>query len=255
MSSVAPGATPAPPEQPEVPPGAKRLDYWWTVLFTDPIAVPLTNLLARTRALSANQVSVVALVLGYGAGAIFALGTRGALIAGAVTFYLAFVADCVDGKLARALGTTDPRGEGFDKLSDGGRRASASLGLALWLWRAEVPGDDSLWWAGDGVPESAFLFAVVYAVLAYYFLEVSGANELRREAWFVGDRPQERGARTRWSRALARRRLLPNPGMPDVQAIVFVIGPLTGLVVPALVLGTAMVVAGILVNARRRLTA
>lgn len=251
---MAEGATPARQGPARVPPGAKKLDYWWTVLFTDPIAVPVTNLLARTKLLTANQVSVVALVLGYSVGAIFTLGTRTALIAGAVVFYLAFVADCVDGKLARALGTTGPRGEGFDKLSDGARRASASLGLALWLWRAEVPGDGSLWWAPAGVPESSFIFAIVYAVLAYYFLEVSGANETRREAWFV-DGAQERPPGGRWNRALARRRLLPMPGMPDVQAMVFIIGPLTGLVVPALIVGTVMVTTGILINARRRLTA
>lgn len=247
------GATPDRLEPAQVPPGAKKLDYWWTVLFTDPIAVPMTTFLARTKLLTANQVSVVALVLGYSVGVIFALGTRTALIAGAVVFYLAFVADCVDGKLARALGTTGPRGEGFDKLSDGARRAGASLGLALWLWRAEVPGDDSLWWAPDGVPESSFIFAIVYAVLAYYFLEVSGANETRREAWFV-EGAEERPPGGRWNQALARRRLLPTPGMPDVQAIVFIIGPLTGLVVPALIVGTVMVTAGILINARRRLT-
>ena len=248
-------ATPAHQGPSRVPPGAKKLDYWWTVLFTDPIAVPITNFLARTKLMTANQVSVVALVLGYGVGTIFALGTRTALVAGAIVFYLAFVADCVDGKLARALGTTGPRGEGFDKLSDGARRASASLGLALWLWRAEVPGDDSLWWAGDGVPESSFVFAIVYAVLAYYFLEVSGANEARRQAWFVDEETNEGPPRGKWSEALARRRLLSTPGMPDVQATVFILGPLTGLVVPALVVGTIMVTAGILINARRRLTA
>ena len=254
MSAVAEDVTPAHQGPPRVPPGAKKLDYWWTVLFTDPIAVPVTNYLARKKLLSANQVSVVALALGCSVGAIFALGTRTALIAGAVVFYLAFVADCVDGKLARALGTTGPRGEGFDKLSDGARRASASLGLALWLWRAEVPGDDSLWWAPDGVPESSFIFAIVYAVLAYYFLEVSGANETRREAWFVEETPG-RSVSGKWARTLARRRLLPTPGMPDVQAAAFIIGPLTGLVVPALIVGAVMVTAGILINARRRLTA
>jgi uncharacterized membrane protein HdeD (DUF308 family) len=45
---------------------------------------------------------------------------------------------------------------------------------------------------------------------------------------------------------LARYRLLPTPGMTDVSAIVFVVGPITGLVVPALWLGIAMVVAAIL---------
>jgi hypothetical protein len=239
--------------QASVPLGAKKLDYWWTVLMTDPLAVPLTRLLVRTRWLSANQVSVVALVLGLSVGAVFAVGTRWALIAGAVLFYAAFVVDCVDGKLARALGTTGPRGEAFDKLSDGGRRASASLGLSIWLWDASVPAGGSFWWAGDGVPDGSVLFAVVYVVAAYYFLEVSGSSDVRRESWFISHRDDDSVTGGRWTRALARRRLLPNPGMPDVQAIVFIIGPLAGLVVPALVLGTALVVTGLAVNAGRRL--
>jgi hypothetical protein len=236
-----------------VPPGTKKLDYWWTVLMTDPIAVPLTKAVVRTGRISANQISVVALVLGLAVGPVFAVGTRWALVAGALVFYAAFIVDCVDGKVARALGTTGPRGEAFDKLSDGGRRASASLGLALWLWRAESAGDDSIWWAGDGVPEGTVLFAVVYAVVAYYFLEVSGESEVRRASWFVADEGGPGTSGGRWARALARRRLLPNPGMPDVQALVFILGPISGLVVPALVLGTGMVTAGIVMNAVRRL--
>ncbi|MDQ3986007.1 MAG: CDP-alcohol phosphatidyltransferase family protein [Actinomycetota bacterium] len=232
-----------------VPRGAKKLDYWWTVLFTDPIAVPLANLLVRRRWLTANQVSAVALVLGLSVGVVFAFGTRASLIAGGILFYLAFIVDCVDGKVARALNTTSRRGEALDKLADGGRRAAASIGLTLWLWRAETGSDDSLWWAGDGVPENAFLWAVVYAVLAYYFLEVSGENETRRRSWSpetdTAPSPRE------WSAALARRRLLPNPGMPDVQALVFIIGPITGLVVPAVWLGATMVVAGIGMNVAR----
>jgi hypothetical protein len=42
--------------------------------------------------------------------------------------------------------------------------------------------------------------------------------------------------------------------MPDVQAIVFIIGPLAGVVVPALWVGSAMVVVAILLTVRRRLT-
>ncbi|CAN5623531.1 hypothetical protein BH24ACT26_BH24ACT26_20110 [soil metagenome] len=213
------------------PPGAKPRDYWFTVVATDPVALPMVRLLARRRWLSPDAVSVVSLVLGLAVGPVFALGTRPALVAGALLFYLAFLFDCIDGKLARALDVSSPRGEAFDHLADGGRRASASLGLALWLWRAEGPSQGALWWA------------VGYAVLAYYFLELSGAEKGELGGGLGG----------RWSAALACRRLLPTPGMPDVQATVFILGPLTGLVVPALALGIAMVLAGIAISVRRRL--
>lgn len=215
----------------EARPGVKARDYWWTVLFTDPVALPLTRLLARTRVLSPDGVTVLALATGLSVGVAFSTGTRAGLVAGALLFHTAFVLDCVDGKLARALGVTSARGEALDHLADGGRRASATLGIALYLWRAE------------GVPERDVLWAVVYAVLAYYFIEISGAAKAEPAG----------GLRGRWAAALARRRLLPNPGMPDVQAIAFILGPLSGLVWQGLAAGIALLAGAILLTVWRRL--
>jgi phosphatidylglycerophosphate synthase len=176
-------------------------------------------------------VTAIALVSGLAVGVAFATGTRAGLVAGGVLFYLAFLFDCVDGKLARALGVTSEKGEALDHLADGGRRASASLGLALWAWRS------------DAADPSVVLWVVVYAVLAYYFIEISGADKGEGRGGVAG----------KLSGALARRRLLPNPGMPDVQAVVFILGPITGFVVPTLGVGIAMVSAAILLTAWRRL--
>jgi hypothetical protein len=84
---------------------------------------------------------------------------------------------------------------------------------------------------------------IVYALLSYFFLEISGAE--RREP--------ASGVASRISGALARRRLLPNPGMPDVQAVAFIFGPITGLVIQGFALATVMVVVAILLTVYRRL--
>lgn len=216
--------------------GAKKRDYWWTVLATDPVAIPLSQFLAKRRLMTPDQVTALALFSGLAVGVAFAFSTRWSLALGGVLFYVAFVLDCVDGKLARALNVTSARGAALDALADGGRRASASLGLAIFLWHSDGIGS-------DGTKE--VLWAILYACLAYYFIEISGAEK----------DPASGGIRGKWSSALARRRLLPNPGMPDVQAVVFIIGPITGLVVPALWVGIAMVSAAILLTVRRRLKA
>jgi phosphatidylglycerophosphate synthase len=207
--------------------GAKKRDYWWTVLATDPIAIPLSRFFARKRLMTPDQVTILALVFGLAVGPLFAMGTRWGLVLGGLVFYAAFIFDCVDGKLARALNVTSARGEALDHLADGGRRASASLGLAVYLWRAD----------------SGFIWALIYIVLAYYFLEISGAQKTEPAG----------GVRGRWTSALAQRRLLPNPGMPDVQAIVFILGPITGLVLPGVWLALLLVTAAILLTVRRRL--
>jgi phosphatidylglycerophosphate synthase len=209
--------------------GSKKRDYWFTVLLTDPVALPIVRGLARKRWLSPDGVTVIALLLGLSVGVFYSTGERWGLIAGAIAFYLAFVFDCVDGKLARALEVTSPRGEALDHLADGGRRASAALGLCIYLWRVE----------GD----ATIFFAVVYIVTSYFFLEISGAER--------GESSSRLGGKL--SGWLAQRRLLPNPGMPDVQAVTFILGPLTGWVTLGFAVGTAMVTAAIALTVYRRL--
>jgi phosphatidylglycerophosphate synthase len=183
-----------------------------------------------------NAVSVVALVLGAATGAVFVLGTRGALLAGGILFYLAFVVDCVDGKLARMLDVHSERGAALDHIGDTMRRTSASIGLTVWLWRTE--GDATVLWG------------IVYTGIAYLFLELSGPETGARR-WELIER---RSAGTSgWRAFLARRRLLPNPGMPDVQAIAFILGPVTGFVVPALALALALLLVGTARHAYRLL--
>jgi phosphatidylglycerophosphate synthase len=208
--------------KPAVRMGAKERDYWWTVFAVDPVAVPLARRLAARRAMSADQATVISVACAVPIGFCYATGSRGGLVAGAVLFYLAFLFDCVDGKLARALGTTSARGQTLDEIADAARRVSASLGLAVLLWRT-----------GDG---GEFWFAIAYLALAFFFAQISGGTR--------GEPQTDLGGR--WSTALARRRLLPTPGTPDVGAIVFILGPVTGLLVPALVAGDALLALAIL---------
>jgi len=209
--------------------GAKPRDYWWTVIAVDPLALPLTRKLARSGSVSPDHVTIVSVVLGLPTGLAFATGTRAGLVVGALLFYFSFLLDCVDGKLARALQTMSPRGKVLDDLGDGARRGSAAAGLAVFLWRTS--------------PGGVFWLAVAYGFMAYYFALISGGTR---------GEPQT-NAGGRWAEALARRRLLPTPGTPDVAALVFVIGPLTSWVAPALVVGDILFALAILLTVYRLL--
>jgi hypothetical protein len=188
-----------------------------------------------------DQVSFLAAALGLAVGPVFALGTRPAFVAGGLLFQFAFIVDCIDGKLARALGTTSDKGAALDIFGDSIRRASSSLGLIVGIWRAE----------GDG---TEFWLAIIYVALAYFFIELSGGSEVRQEAWFKKtEQPGTERREGRLGAALARRRLLPTPGMPDVQALVFVVGPVTSLLTPSLAVGAVMVAGGALISLRRKL--
>ncbi|MEA2505919.1 MAG: hypothetical protein QOH48_537 [Actinomycetota bacterium] len=210
-----------------VPGGAKKRDYWWTVLVIDPLAVPIARFVAARRLLSADQVTWLSAAVGLPIGLAFGWGTRAGLIAGAGLFYLSFLLDCVDGKVARALGTINPDGKSLDSIADGLRRTSASLGLVVYLWKVAQPH------GSDG----RFLWAVVYGLLSAYFFSLASSPA-----------PQDPAAQASpdagsW---LARHRLLARPGAPDVAGIVFVIGPLFGWVVPCLAIGCTLMAGGVL---------
>lgn len=211
------------------PAGAKKRDYWWTVLAVDPLAVPIVRLLAARRWLTPDQATIVSLVLGLGVGPAYATGSRAGLIVGALLFYASFLFDCIDGKLARALEATSTRGEALERLADGARRASAVLGLAVLLSRGGTRAD--------------LLWLVAFGILTFYFTEISGA-ERGVPATALGGW---------WSRTLERWRLLPHPGLPDVSALVFIFGPITGFIVPTVIVGIAVIFLAILVTVRRLL--
>ncbi|MBB4929993.1 phosphatidylglycerophosphate synthase [Lipingzhangella halophila] len=76
-------------------------DSWWTVGLVDPLAVRLVRATANRTRITPNQLTIAALFCGLGAAACFAFGLWPFLIAGAVLYYLCFLLDCMDGKLAR----------------------------------------------------------------------------------------------------------------------------------------------------------
>jgi hypothetical protein len=256
-----------------LPGGAKKRDYWWTVLAIDPLAVPIARFVADRRLLSADQVTWLSAAIGLPIGLAFGWGTRAGLIVGAVLFYVSFLLDCVDGKVARALGTINPDGKALDAVADGLRRASASLGLAVYLWKSAEPN------GSDG----KFFWAVIYGLLSAYFFSLSGdpakpqpdtlasqedVAPVTRAPRGTPAAPDSLGQRSREAQEvplsadstdagpsgswLARRRLLARPGAPDVAAIALVIGPLFGWVVPCLAIGCALMGIGVL-NAILRL--
>ncbi|GAA3718367.1 hypothetical protein GCM10022224_100130 [Nonomuraea antimicrobica] len=105
----------------------KRRDSWWTVYFVDPVACRVTLPVANHTRLTPNGLTVLSLVLGTASAAFFAANQ---LIAGACFFYLSFMIDCVDGKIARLKGTGTPFGLWLDYVGDRIRVVLCAGGLA-----------------------------------------------------------------------------------------------------------------------------
>lgn len=128
----------------------KKRDAWWTVLLVDPLATPLVRWTALWTRITPNQITWLALLLGLGAAACFAVGSWTWLIAGALLYHLSFVLDCMDGKLARLNGTGSVFGAWLDYVFDrirvlvcavalmGGQFARTDEVIYLWLALAVV---------------------------------------------------------------------------------------------------------------------
>jgi hypothetical protein len=105
----------------------KRRDSWWTVYFVDPVACRVALPVANRTRMTPNGLTVFSLVLGMVSAACFAMDR---LVAGAFMFYLSFMIDCVDGKIARLKGTGTPFGLWLDYVGDRIRVVLCAGGLA-----------------------------------------------------------------------------------------------------------------------------
>lgn len=103
--------------------------------FNRPVGRLLSKRLAGT-GITPNQVSVIASLIGLASAALFALGTPGAALAGALVLQLSAVIDCVDGDLARALFRQSALGKWLDIVGDQVVHIAVFLGIGVGLWRS-----------------------------------------------------------------------------------------------------------------------
>jgi phosphatidylglycerophosphate synthase len=100
--------------EPTRPVYVKKLDAWSIRLTVDPLAVPLTEFVARWRWITPNAITLFSFVLTLVAIWCFLLGTHVAWMIGAVVWHLGNVFDATDGKLARKLAISSPFGAKLD---------------------------------------------------------------------------------------------------------------------------------------------
>jgi 1L-myo-inositol 1-phosphate cytidylyltransferase / CDP-L-myo-inositol myo-inositolphosphotransferase len=103
--------------------------------FNRPVGRILSKLLVHT-AVTPNQVSVLSVIIGLISAALFAVGTAGTALAGALCLQLSAIVDCVDGDLARALFKQSRLGKWLDIGGDQVVHIAVFLGLGYGLSRS-----------------------------------------------------------------------------------------------------------------------
>ena|SRR5690625_1585936 len=104
-------------------------DSWVTVWLFDPVAVRAVRTIANRTSVTPNQLTVTALFLGLGAAAAFSVGQWQFLLLGAVLYYLCFLVDCMDGKLARLADRQSLFGSWMDYVFDRFRVLVSAIAL------------------------------------------------------------------------------------------------------------------------------
>lgn len=93
----------------------KDRDSWWTVLVVDPVAVRLLGPVARLPRVTPVGLTAAGGACGLAAAALFLTGR---LALGGVAFFLRYLLDQMDGKLARLRGSASQLGGFLDGLTD-----------------------------------------------------------------------------------------------------------------------------------------
>lgn len=116
-------------------------DGFYSTFVVRRLSKPLTRLALRL-GMSPNAVTLISFAIGLGAAASFAVGSRWALVLGAVLLQLSLIVDCVDGEVARATRRFSALGAWLDASTDRVKEylayaglaigASAALGIDIW---------------------------------------------------------------------------------------------------------------------------
>ncbi|MGH2837741.1 MAG: CDP-alcohol phosphatidyltransferase family protein [Thermoleophilaceae bacterium] len=115
----------------------KGSDGFFTTVFVSTWSRYVARWAARA-GLTPNQVTCIALCIGLLGATAFATGERAGYIAGAVLVYLSFVADCVDGQLARYTRSFSKFGAWLDSVFDRAKEYAAFAGLGIGASSPEV---------------------------------------------------------------------------------------------------------------------
>lgn len=205
MSGTTAGALPGDGRHRRDAAGTRQEENPFTVFLIDPLALPLVSLLARARRVGPNHVTLAGMVLGLGAGPLYLFDGAWP---GALAFYLALVADCVDGKLAHRTGRTSPRGQRLESLADRLRVLSAWIGLIALALR-----DGQAW---------------LLAAMAGYVVVPAFRAAYRRLRPGAADPGRWLAARLPVPQPMRRRRVGVWFGSWDRTAICFAVAPLLG---------------------------
>jgi len=134
----------------------KKLDSWTSIIFSDPFSIPIARFAARWKRIHPNHFTIMTLPVALISAYFF---FEGQLIYGAIFYWLNFILDGVDGKLARLTNQLSRRGYILDYYTD--RIKNIVLFLSLWYSQYYLK---DYWLLGGGI------ICVHYGLMVFEYL-------------------------------------------------------------------------------------
>lgn len=205
---------------------AMKVDIFTTRLFFDPLAIPLTILCSKISWITPNKVTLLALFPGLAGSFYFFYGNYGL---GALGYYLFFLLDSIDGKLARLTSIFDPLGAFYDFVVDRVVISLMVFGMCFSFFQLEMISEFLL----------SFCFILLFLLKDVFDLKwnESGVAEDHKPVAAVG-----------LSGVLVRFKIHFKPGQLLSCFIVFIVGPLSSHFKLCFMLGILCILFSILSN-------
>lgn len=208
---------------------------WWAMLFVLPFARRLSLFIINHTSLTPNAITLGAFffipfaALGYGYGSYYGL------LYGALFFEINYLFDCIDGTVARVKKLGTPLGTYLDPMLDRFRIVILTLALAYGQYKA----------TGD--------LAVVYLLFLYLGMnnlilftrsaQEKALSKMARGSTMGVDLARSTmssGLLAWWFRKTTDRNIMPYYHDIELDALVFVIGPLLNQVLPCLIVANLL---------------
>ncbi|MGD9685632.1 MAG: CDP-alcohol phosphatidyltransferase family protein [Desulfobacter sp.] len=203
---------------------------WWAMLFILPIARRLSLFFINRTGISPNAITLGSFIFVVGAAIAFSSGSPAGLIIGAVLFEINYLFDCVDGTVARVKQLGTPLGAYLDPVLDRWRIVILSLSLA-WGQYAVTGSTTTVW----------LLFCYLgmnNLILFTRSAQEKALDKLGTESRMGVDlaRSSTRSTFLRWwfSKTVDRN-VMPYYHDIELDALVFVVGPILNQVTVCLV--------------------
>jgi phosphatidylglycerophosphate synthase len=193
---------------------------WWAIVFVLPFARRLALFLTNRTKITPNQVTLGAFVLVLPAIFFYAQGSYWATVLAVSLFEINYLFDCVDGTMARLRKISSPFGGYLDAILDRVRIFFMCLAIGYGYW------------CSDHSVEIVFWLLLYLGVNNLIIISMGYQERTLAKAGFssrLGAELISDGRRTllnRWFHYAGKRNLMPYYHDVELDALVFVVGPL-----------------------------